>query len=139
MIQRYNRNIKAPGLAGLTPPRDNYRLTIRLESADGQSSRSSTLDLENEVASPPQFLLFELPAQVRSPGGTMVQKSNLESEFRIRLAGPATPAVLTNLSGTPTNQWMATLFARSASCPAVIGVLFANGRVSLAVYGEENQ
>jgi len=137
MINRYNSNITPLGLARPTPPHEQHRLVIRLESADGQSTWSATLDLATKLASPPQFLLLELPAKVRKPGGKMVQKSNTESAFEVRLTGPASPAVLTNLSGTPTDEWMATLFARSACCQAVIGVLVAHGRVSLALYGEE--
>ena len=68
----------------------------------------------------------------------MVQKSNTESEFQVRLTGRASPSLLVNLSNTPTNQWLATLFARAACCPAVIGVLLVHGRVSVTLYGEES-
>jgi len=137
MIKRPKRTITPLGLARPTPPHERHQLTISLEGNDGQSTWSATLELETKRASPPQFLLWELPAKVRRQGGKMVPKSHTESEFRVRLAGPASPARLTKLSGIPISAWMATLFAKAAGCPAVIGVLVAHGRVSVTVYGEE--
>jgi len=139
VINRYKRTVTPLGLARPASPHERHRLTIRLESADGKSTWAATLDLETKLGSPPQFLLLELPAKVRTSGAKMIQKNNIESEFRVKLTGPASPSVVTNLSGTPTSEWMATLFARSASCQAVIGVLVTHGRVSVTLYGEENQ
>jgi len=94
-------------------------------------------DLETGPNTPPKMLILELPSRANQPTGEMRQISNAQSEFTVDLVGAASPATLTDLSATPRQNWMATMFTKFASCPAAIAVLVTRGTISVTLHSEE--
>ena len=114
-----------------------HEIKIVLKSEDGNSNWMTTLELETGPNTPPKMLILELPSRANQPTGEMRQISNNQSEFTVDLVGDASPAALTDLSGTPLQNWMATMFSKFASCPAAIGVLVTRGTISVTLHSEE--
>lgn len=83
------------------------------------------------------MLILELPAKVEKDGGKMVQLSDIQSEFIVHLSGPASSATIRDLSATPLQGWMTTLFTCFAEAKAAIGILVTGGRVSMALHEGE--
>ena len=110
---------------------DTHALTIVLVGDDGQWS--TTLDLDTRKDSPAQFLIYELPGQVRKPTGEMKQINNTASAFYVRLAGATAPVKLTDLSATSQKQWMFKMFKTFAKGPG-IAVLVKDCRVSVTLH-----
>jgi len=116
-------------------PRHHLELILRGE--DG-SIWSTGFDLDTKPTSPRRFLVLELQTKAEKSTGQMVQLSDNQSEFSVRLRGPALPAKIKDLSSLPMKNWMATLYACFADAEAVVGILVSNhGRISVALHEGE--
>ena len=132
-----NRNTEQLGIFRPEIKPQPQEVKIVLKSKDGNSNWTTTLDLETGPNTPPKMLILELPSRANQPTGEMRQISNAQSEFTVDLVGAASPATLTDLSATPRQNWMATMFTKFASCPAAIAVLVTRGTISVTLHSEE--
>ena len=114
----------------------HHELQIILKGNDG-TSWSTWFDFNTRDSAPRRFLILELPSQVVKPGGDMVQLSATQSELIVQLQGPASEALLKDLSATPIQDWMSTLFTCFAEAKAAIGILITNGQVSVTLHEGE--
>lgn len=116
-------------------PRHNLQVILR---GDDGSIWSTGFDLDTKPTSPRRFLVLELQTRAEKSSGQMVQLSDTQSEFSVRLRGPASPATIKDLSAQPIKNWMAILYACFAEAEAVVGILVTNrGRVSVALHEGE--
>ena len=116
-------------------PRHNLQVILR---GDDGSIWSTGFDLDTKPTSPRRFLVLELQTKAEKSSGRMVQFSDTQSEFSVRLRGPASPAKIKDLSSLPMKNWMATLYACFADAEAVVGILVCNhGRISVALHEGE--
>ena len=114
----------------------HHELQVILQGNDG-SSWSTWFDFATSDSSPRRFLILELPSRVVKPGGDMVQLSETQSELIVQLQGPASEALLKDLSATPIQDWMSTLFTCFAEAPSAIGILVTHGQVSVTLHEGE--
>ena len=124
---------------GILRPRNQHQthhLKITLLNADGQPAWSTILDLDTQPESARKFIVFELSSALRPPGGLMRQHADEHSELLVPLAGVVRLPVVQDLSAQPLHEWMPTMFATFARCPAAIAVLVNQGRVSTILNGE---
>ena len=116
-------------------PRHNLQVILR---GDDGSIWSTGFDLDTKPTSPRRFLVLELQTKAEKSSDQMLQLSDTQSEFSVRLQGPASPATIKDLSSLPTKNWMAILYACFAEAEAVVGILVTNrGRVSVALHEGE--
>jgi hypothetical protein len=109
-------------------PRHNLQVTLK---GDDGSSWSTGFELDTKPASPRRFLILELQTRAEKSGGQMVQLSDTQSEFSVRLRGPTLPATIKDLSSLPIKNWVATLYTCFAEAEAVVGILITNrGRIA---------
>ena len=114
-----------------------HHLLVRLKGSDG-SSWSKEFELDITPASPRRFLILQLQSKAEKSTGQIVQLSNTQSEFSLRLRGPASPATIKDLSSMPIEHWMATLHACFVEAKAVVGILVtSHGRISVALHEGE--
>jgi hypothetical protein len=121
------------GLIRPATTHDKHELRIILTSDKNQWRSTLTLDTRQNAKA--QFLIFKIEAPLRRPTGEMKQITNTQSEFLVRIQGPAAMASIMNLSPLPIKEWMQTMFSTFAQSQAAIAVLCTHGRVSVTLHG----
>ena len=116
-----------------------HQLKIILLNGDGERGWSTLLDLNTRPDSERKFFLIEFTAAIRPPGGAMRRLDDEHSELTVPLDETITAPTIKDLSSTPLEEWMATMFSTFARCPSAVAVLCNLGQISTVLHGGESQ
>ena len=115
-------------------PNNLIKLRLVLESSDNASNWAITITLNPHPKAPPQLWALQLPSRLINPSTGVMRAQTNHYELVVKLEGPAMPGHLRNLAVQPVNQWLNALSKAFTGSPTALGVLVADGRVSVTVH-----
>jgi hypothetical protein len=111
-----------------------HYLHLTLRGDDRWIERTLLIAIKTNTHAPKRFLVHEFPLWTKKSVATIRQLDGRQRKLVLRLADPASPAKVHDLSTTPWHEWRVRMFSIFTDCPAGAGILACHGRMSVAMH-----
>jgi hypothetical protein len=110
-----------------------HELEILL-TGDDKTTWSCTLYFDQTPTAHTRFVLCELESMVVQPVARIRKAGDYKSVLKLNLSGGAAKTKLLDISHVPVEKWKYLLADAVSRCPAIVGIMLRNGRITVGVH-----